>query len=154
MGFIGVHGGAVPMGHGFEGFILIIKGGLGVYVHDVWHRVDGGPHGISGDAPVIEVSYPFWRHKVAIFVRDSGVGGTAVVVGLEAVGAGMHVIRYFKFFLDTVFKFLDASSFLVLFSKVFEIPLPEGGHQAAYNGSEHVCGESCKLFSAYLGRTW
>ena len=152
--FVGMHGGAVPMGHGFEGFIFVVERGFSVYVHNIWHRVDGGPHGISGDAPVVEVSDPFWRHEIAVFVRDSGIGGAAVVIGLEPVGAGVHVVRYFELLLDTVFKFLDAGSFLVLFSEVFDISLPEGGHQAAYNGSEHVCGEFCKLFSTNLGRAW
>ena len=66
----------------------------------------------------------------------------------------MHVVQCFKLFLDTIFEFLDAGSFLVLFSEVFEISLLEGGHQATYNGSEHVRGEPCKLFSTDLGGAW
>ena len=57
---VGMHGGAIPMGHGFKGLVFVVEGGFGIYVHNVQHRIDGGPHGISSDAPVVEVSYPFW----------------------------------------------------------------------------------------------
>ena len=41
---------------------------------------------------VVEVSYPLWRYEVAIFVGDAGVGSASVIVGLEPIEAGMHVI--------------------------------------------------------------
>ena len=106
MGFIGVHGGVEPLRHGFEGFILVVEGGFGIYVHNVRHRVDGGSHGVGGDVPVIEVSYPLRGHQVAIFVGDSGVGGTAFVVGFESIWTSVHVVRNLELLFDAVFKLL------------------------------------------------
>ena len=154
MCFVGVHGGVVSMGHGFKGLVLVVKGGFSVYVHNVRHRVDGGPHGVSGDASIIKVSYPLWRYEVPFFVGDSGVGSAAVVVGFEPIGTGVHVIQYLELLPDMVFKILDAGSFLVLFSEVANISFLEGGHQATYDASEHIHGKSCKLFSTHRGGAW
>ena len=139
MRFIHVHGCAVPVGHWFEGLIFIVKGGLGVYVHDIGHRVDGGPHGIGGDMPILKVSHPFQENKVALFIGDLGVGCTTIIVSLEAIGACVHIVRYLKLLFDMVFKLLDAGPLFVSFCKVFNIPLSEGGHKATYDGSEHIC---------------
>ena len=59
MRFVCMHGHAVPMGHWFEGLIFVIKGGLSVYLHNIWHRVNGGPHSVGGNMPIFEVPYPF-----------------------------------------------------------------------------------------------
>ena len=150
MSFIGIHGGPVPMGHGFERLIFVVKGGFGVYVHDIWHRVDGGPHGVGGNVPVVKVSYPFQGYEVPIFVWDSGIGGAAVVIGFKPVGTGVHVVRYFEFFLDSIFKLLDTESLFVLCGKVVKVSLLKGCHESPYNPPKHVCGEPRELVSAYF----
>ena len=60
MSLIHVHSCVIPVRHRLEGFVIIIEGGLCEYVHDVRHRVDGGPHGVGGDVSVVEILYPLW----------------------------------------------------------------------------------------------
>ena len=153
MCFIGVHSGAEPLGHRFEGFVLVVEGGLGVYVHNVRHRVDGGPHGIGSDASVVEVLYPFWGHQKAIFVGNSGIGGAAVVIGFEPFRTGVHVVRYFELLFESVFELLDAGLLLVFLGESFNVSFLKGGHQASYDGPKHVSGESIELVGTGLGRS-
>ena len=148
---IRMHGHMEPVGHWLEGFIIIIKRGFCVYVHDVRHCVDGGPHGVGGNAPVVKVLYPFWQNEVSLFVWDLGIGCAMLIVGLKAVGASVHVMGYFKFFLNAVFELLDMGCLFVLFCKVINIPLAEGGHETVYDGPKHVSHEPCKAVSCNLG---
>ena len=150
MGFVGVHGGSEPLGHGFEGLVLIVEGGLGIYVHNVRHRVDGGPHSVGGDASVVEVSHPFRGHQVTIFVGDLGVGGTSVVVGFESLGAGVYVIRYFELLLKCIFEFLDAGLLLIFLSEPLDVSFSEGGDKTPYHGPKHVSGKPIELVSTGL----
>ena len=89
---IRMHGCTIPMGHRLEGLVFVVERWFCINIHDVWHCIDGGPHGIGGNAPILEVSYPFWKDKITFFIGNSGVGGASIVVGFKAVGARVHVV--------------------------------------------------------------
>ena len=91
---------------------------------------------------------------MSLFVGDSGIGSAAFVVGLETVGASVHVVGYFKFFLDMVFELLYATGLFVPLGEVVDVSLVESGDEAAYHGTEHVCHEPCKAVSHNLGGLW
>ena len=154
MGVVGVQGCAIPLGHWFERFILVVERWFGIDVDDVWHRVDWGAHRVGSDASIFKVLDPLWLHKIAIFVGDASVRGASFVIGFKPFGARVHVIRYLELLLNAVFKLLDAGSLLVCFGESLDIAFSEGGHQASYDGSKHVFSEPFELVYTCLGGAW
>ena len=151
MRFVCMHGRMIPVGHWFERLVFVIKGGLGVYIHNVWHRVDGGPHGIGSNTSIFKVLHPLQKDKIPLLVWDSGVRHAAVVVGLKTIRARVHVIRYLKLLLDSVFKLVNVGGLLVSLCKTFKLSFSKDGHKATYNGSKHVSGKPSKAVSCDLG---
>ena len=76
-----------------------------------------------------------------------------LVVHLKAVWAGVQVIGYFKFFLDSVFELLYMAGLFVSFGEVIDVPFLEGDDETTYHGAEHVCCEPCKAVSHDLSRS-